>query len=151
MTNNEIMPKIQPKTKQKPGKNKKIVLVEDEKLLIQLYKEIFQKAGYQLQVLTLGTQALEMLQEIREGKREKVDLILLDLVLPDIDGLEILKQARQYPETRDLKIIALTNFTDPHLEAELIKEGIDRFLIKTEFPASKLIPLVNQVLEESKE
>jgi len=84
---------------------------------------------------------------VREGRKEKPDLILLDLILADINGLEILKEVRKYPETKDIKIFALTNYTDEELNRELIKEKIDKILVKTEYTPKKLIRLVKKTFK----
>jgi CheY-like chemotaxis protein len=122
----------------------KVVLVEDDYPTIELYKEVFKLTNVDLKVFDWGEKAIEFLKKVREGKEEKPDLILLDLILPDISGLEILIEARKYPETRDIKIFALTNYTDEELNRELIKEGIDKILVKTEYTPRKLINLIKK-------
>jgi len=125
---------------------KKILLIEDEEILIEFYEEVFKTAGFEIETIRWGTEALKRLKEIREGKKEKPDLILLDIVLEDVNGLEILKEARKYPQTKDLRIFALTAYTDPQLDKELLKEGIDKILVKTDWTPSRLIPLVKETL-----
>ena len=127
-------------------KKPKILLIEDDYPTIQLYQDVFQKTNFDLEVLDWGQEAIDRLKEIREGKKEKPDLILLDLILPDTNGLFILKEARKYPETKDLFIFALTNYTDPKLDQELIKEGIDKILVKTDYLPSKLIATIKEAL-----
>jgi len=130
------------KLKKKP----KILLVEDDYPTIQLYQDVFQIANFDLEVLDWGQKAIDLLKEIREEKKEKPDLILLDLFLPDMNGILILEEARKYPETKDLLIFALTNYTDPELDQELLKEGIDKILVKTDYIPSKLIATIKEAL-----
>jgi len=125
----------------------KILLIEDDQSTIELYEEVFQRAGFEISTLNWGQKAIELLKEIREGKKEKPDLILLDLILPDIDGILILKEARKYPQTENLLIFALTNYTNSQLDQELIKERIDKILVKTSYPPSKLIATVKEALK----
>ncbi len=125
----------------------KILLIEDDLPTIELYKEVFKKAGFKIEVLDWGGKAIERLKEIRQGKKEKPDLILLDLILTDINGILILEEARKYPETKDLLIFALTNFTDPKLNQELIKQGIDKILVKTDYAPSELVQLVREAIK----
>jgi len=122
----------------------KIFLIEDDKPIIKLFKEIFTRAGLEVEVLDLGEKAIQALQKIREGKKEKPDLILLDLILPDMNGIEILKNARQYPETKDLKIYALTNYSSPESNEALIKEGINKILIKSQYTLDELIKIIKK-------
>ena len=135
--------KVVRKIKRKP----KILLVEDDLPTIELYEEVFQRAGFEIEVLDWGQKAIDLLKDIREGKKEKPDLILLDLILPDINGTFILEEARKYPQTKDIIIFALTNYTDPKLNEELIKEGIDKILVKTVYTPSKLIATCKEALK----
>lgn len=125
----------------------KILLIEDDEPTIELYEEVFRKADFETEALRWGFQALERIKEIREGKKEKPDLILLDLILPDINGIEVLKETKKYPETKDILVFALTNYTDPELTQELIKEGVDKFLVKTDYAPSELVNLVKEALK----
>ena len=127
--------------------NLKIILVEDDYPTIELYKEVFKFAKMELEIFAWGEEMIEYLKEVREGRKEKPDLILLDLILADINGLEILKEVRKYPETKDIKIFALTNYTDEELNRELIKEKIDKILVKTEYTPKKLIRLVKKTFK----
>ena len=125
----------------------KILIVEDDEPTIKLFQEVFSMAGFEIEVLNLGQKAIERLEEIREGKKEKPDLILLDLILPDINGIEVLKEARKYPETKSLKIYALTNYSSPEFNEELNKEGIDKILLKAQYSLNELIEIIKQGLK----
>lgn len=122
----------------------KILAVEDDQPTIKLFKEVFPMAGFDIEILDLGQKAIERLKEIREGKKEKPDLILLDLILPDINGIEVLKEARKYPETKNLKIYALTNYSNPEFNEELTEEGINKILVKTQYSLKELIEVIKE-------
>jgi len=125
----------------------KILIIEDDKPTIDLFEEVFSMAGFEIEVLDLGQKAIERLKEIREGKKEKPDLILLDLILPDMNGISILKEARKYPETKNLKIYALTNYNSPESNQELTNEGIDKILIKVQYSLNELIEIIKEGLK----
>lgn len=125
----------------------KILMIEDDRQTINLFKETFLMAGFDIEIIDLGKKALERLKEIREGKKEKPDLVLLDLILPDINGIEILKEARKYPQTKNLKIYALTNYTDPQSNENLVKEGIDKILVKVQYSLNELIEIIENGLK----
>jgi len=126
----------------------KIILIEDDELTIELYQDAFRTfLETEIKTIKWGWEVMDCLKEIREGKREKPDLILLDLILPDIHPIEILREVRNYPQTKDLKIFALTNFTDPELDKELIKEGIDKILVKTDYTPTKFTELIKEILK----
>jgi len=124
----------------------KLLIIEDDVPTIKLFKEIFPMAGFEIEVLDLGKKGVERMKEIREGKKEKPDLILLDLILPDINGIEVLKEARRYPETKNLKIYALTNYSNPEFNEELSKEGIDKILVKAQYSLRELIEIIKKGL-----
>ena len=124
----------------------KLLIIEDDAPTIKLFKEIFPMAGFEIEVLDLGKKGVERMKEIREGKKEKPDLILLDLILPDINGIEVLKEARRYPETKNLKIYALTNYSNPEFNDELNKEGIDKILVKAQYSLRELIEIIKKGL-----
>ena len=124
----------------------KLLIIEGDVPTIKLFKEIFPMAGFEIEVLDLGKKGVERMKEIREGKKEKPDLILLDLILPDINGIEVLKEARRYPETKNLKIYALTNYSNPETNEELNKEGIDKILIKAQYSLKELIEIIKEGL-----
>lgn len=126
----------------------KILLIEDDPPTIELYKEIFSLPEFDLEIVNYCFEGIEILREIRERKRDPPKLVLLDLILPDENGINFLLEAKKYPETRNLKIFALTNYTDPELEQELIKQGIDKILLKTSCTPKELIKIVKNSLEK---
>jgi len=125
----------------------KILIIEDDRPTINLYEEVFKMAGFEIEVLDLAQKAIERLREIREGKKEKPDLILLDLILPDMNGISVLKETRKYPETKDLKIFALTNYSNPEFNQELITERIDKILIKAQYSLRDLVGIIKESLK----
>jgi len=125
----------------------KILIIEDDLPTIKLFEEVFRMAGLNIEILDTGKKGIERLREIREGKKEKPNLILLDLILPDMNGISILKEAKKYPETKDIKIFALTNYSNPKTNQELIKEGIDKILIKARYSLKELINIIKQNLK----
>jgi DNA-binding response OmpR family regulator len=82
--------------------HKKILIVEDEKDILQLVKLYLEKEGFRTVAATTGTEGLKLV------KSDKPDLMVLDLMLPEMDGLEVCKRVRSAPETATLPIIMLT-------------------------------------------
>lgn len=125
----------------------KILIIEDDLTTIKLFQEVFPMAGFEIEILDNGREGIKRLEEIRERKKEKPDLILLDLVLPDIPGIEILKEAKKYPQTKDIKVYALTNYSNPEMNEELTKEGIDKILVKAQYSLKELIEIIQQTVK----
>ena len=125
----------------------KILIIEDDQAIINLYKEVLPMAGLEIEILDFGQDAIKRLEEIRQGKKERPDLILLDLILPDMNGIEILKEARKYPETKNLKIYILTNYYQPESNEELTKEGADKILIKSQYSLKELVQIFKEAIK----
>ena len=131
--------------------SKKILLIEDDSCMIDIYETVLKKAGFEIETLKYGHQAQKRLKKIIEGKKEKPDLILLDLVLPDINGIEILKQSRAEKGIADIPFFILTNYTDPDLEKISRKLKVEKYILKTDFVPSQLVKEIKDWFKKSKE
>ena len=128
--------------------NQKILLVEDDQPTIEILEEALKMAGFEIETAISAKEAMEKLKQVREGKKEKPDLILLDLILPDMNGIEVLKEAKKYPQTKDIKIFALTNYTESEMNKQLIKEGIDKIILKSQISLDWLIETIKNTLKQ---
>lgn len=87
-------------------KNKQtILIVEDEQIILEMYKDKFKSAGFRVVTAVDGKKALT---RIKEG----ADLILLDILMPGLNGFEVLKKLRAQATTKDIPVIVLTNMGD---------------------------------------
>jgi len=125
----------------------RILIVDDDESISMLFREAFQIAGFEVEFLLSGKEAIKRLQDVRQGDKEKPDLVLLDLILSDMNGIEVLKEARKYSETKNLKIYALTNYSNPEFNEELMKEGIDKILIKVQYTLEELVLLIQEAVK----
>ena len=131
------------------AKKKYIIWVEDEWGLIDLYKSMIKTMkGVELEIITLGTLALQKIKDIEAGKAEKPDLVMLDLLLPDgINGDKILEVMRQTPSTKDIPVYILTNYGGEGMEDELTKNlKAEKYMIKTEWMPKRLVPFLKKKL-----
>jgi DNA-binding response OmpR family regulator len=104
--------------------SKKILIVEDEHDILQLVKLYVEKEGFQTVSAMTGTEAL------RQVKQEKPDLVVLDLMLPEIDGIEVCKRLRSAPETAMLPIIMLTAKAEESDTVVGLELGADDYVTK---------------------
>ncbi|MDR1997552.1 MAG: response regulator [Candidatus Margulisbacteria bacterium] len=81
---------------------KKITIIDDEQSVLFLSKAILNSAGYEVITESVSTKAYQTITE------QKPDLILMDIVMPDINGIELAKQLKENPDLRDIPIFALT-------------------------------------------
>lgn len=146
------MPKTAKKGKaeiKSSAKKKKILWVEDDWNLVELYKTMIgTMPGIDLEVITLGTYAIQKIKDIEAGKAEKPDLVMLDLLLPDgINGDKILETMRQTPSTKDIPVYILTNYGGEEMESELTKNlNAEKYMIKADWTPSKIMPFLKEKL-----
>lgn len=122
---------------------KHLLVVEDEPALNDLYTQIFTSEGYEVDSTPDGKKALELLS------RGGYDLVLLDVLLPELNGIEILRKLKESPPQKpNNKIILLTNLGQDALIAEGISLGVRAYLIKSDYTPDQLINEVKKYLSE---
>ncbi|MGM0438872.1 MAG: response regulator [Patescibacteria group bacterium] len=105
----------------------KILIIEDEKTLAQMYKEVFTKEGYD--VFLAG----DVAEALKQVKKVKPDLILLDILLPGETGISFLiKLRRLESEVADTNVVAFSNYDDQESKKEAFRLDAKEYLIKTE-------------------
>jgi two-component system cell cycle response regulator DivK len=104
--------------------NKKILIVEDNKVNLELFLDILSSAGYNCIYTTDGEDVIKI------AKKEIPELILLDIQLPNIDGLSILKLLKSQEDTKKMKVIALTAFAMKGDKEKFLSEGFDGYISK---------------------
>lgn len=112
---------------------KKILLIEDERMLAKMYQEKFSEAGFEVVLFYDSEGALELV------KNEKPDLIVLDILLPRENGITFLQRLKNDPETSLVSVVAFSNYDDPKTKEEAIRLGAVDYLIKTDFTPQELI------------
>ncbi|OGZ27388.1 MAG: hypothetical protein A2365_02850 [Candidatus Nealsonbacteria bacterium RIFOXYB1_FULL_40_15] len=127
---------------------KKILWVEDEQMLIDLYTELIKEIkGAEVEFMQLGQQAIDRMKEIQAGKAEKPDLIMLDLLLPDVNGDKVCEVIREMPATKNIPVFVLTNYAGEQMEDKMTKDlDAKEYLVKTVWTPNKLIPLLKEKL-----
>ena len=126
---------------QQVSSRKSILLVEDEKALRDLYREILEKEGYTITEAVDGEQAYNYL------KGGGFDLVLLDIVLPKMDGIEVLKKLQsEKPLKPNGPILILTNLGQEAIVAEGVAAGIRGYLLKSDFTPDQVIAEVKKAL-----
>ena len=102
----------------------KILIVEDEESLLKLESILLTSKGYDVRGVSNGREALEAIAE------EKPDLVLLDIMLPEIDGFEVCQRIKDDPETRDIPVVMLTAKKSREDMARGEKVGADWYITK---------------------
>ncbi len=127
-------------------KIKKVLFVEDDPSIIDVYSIMMKKEHFDVEAISSGQEALRKIKNIVAGDNGKPDMILLDLILPDIDGMEILKEVKKNKETKDIKVLVLTNKQDTQLQLPDDFKP-DNFLIKANTSPTQLLELIKKQLK----
>lgn len=120
---------------------RKILIIEDDKFLRELITRKLVNEGYQT------IEAVDGEEGVRTAKAEKPDLILLDLILPGIDGFEALARIRKDQETANLPVIILSNLGQKEDIERGLKLGATDYLIKAHFSPGEIIEKVASILK----
>jgi len=120
---------------------KKILVVEDEKELSDVLAGRLKEGGFLVAVAYDGKEALDKIA------KEKPDLILLDLVMPVLDGIGVLKELQSSFETKDIPVIVLTNLLSEEKIAQVLEAGGTHYLVKSDYTADDVIAAVKKRLD----
>ena len=120
---------------------KNILIVEDEIILRRILKNKFESEGFNIIQAENGKEGL------RVSLNKHPDLILLDIVMPVMDGMTMLKKLREDEWGRDAKVLLLTNLDDTETVKKSTKVNVNDYLVKTSWKIDDLIKKVKEKLE----
>ncbi len=122
-------------------KKNKILLVDDDPFLVRMYQTKFVNDGYEVKIAFNGEDGLNMAQS------EKPDIILLDVMIPKIDGFEALKRLKSNPETKNIPVFLLTNLGGEQVDTNKAKSlGAIDYLIKSQLQPKEVVERIKQAL-----
>lgn len=120
--------------------SKKILLIEDEDFIRDLYKRQLEQANLLTDAFGSGAAGLKAL------RANKYDLVLLDIMLPDMNGLQILKTIKTDPQTQHVPVIMLTNLGQEQIIKEGFTLGAESYLIKASYTPDQMVEEVRNFL-----
>jgi DNA-binding response OmpR family regulator len=120
---------------------KKILIIEDDKFLRELMSKKLLSMGYDVVSAADGESGLVMIKESRP------DVVLLDLILPGINGFEVLEMAKKDPETANVPIVILSNLGQGEDIERGLKLGAKDFLVKAHFTPQEIINKLKIILD----
>lgn len=120
----------------------KVLLVDDEQSIIDIFGAVLKKAGYEVVPSMNGADCLE------KAKTLLPDIILLDQILPDMSGNDILKTMKADVVTKNIPIAMLSNYTDDKMMEDAINQGATDYILKYQIDPSDLVMKVEQILKE---
>jgi CheY-like chemotaxis protein len=122
-----------------PTTSKTILLADDEQFIVIAYKDGLERAGYTVVVAHDGEEALT------QAQATKPDLILLDLIMPKMNGFEVLKSLKVDPELMNIPVLVLSNLSQSNDELEARNAGAADFVIKADISLKDLLTRIEHV------
>ncbi|MBX4205405.1 MAG: response regulator transcription factor [Candidatus Doudnabacteria bacterium] len=122
-------------------KKLKILVVEDEEILLTALSEELKQEGFEVVGAKDGVEGLE------KAAAEQPNLMLLDLVMPRLDGISTLKQMKAQENTKDIPIVILTNLSDYDKISDALSMGAMDYLVKANYRLEELVTKIKTVLE----
>lgn len=119
----------------------KILIIEDDKFLRELIARKLEKEGYS------AIEAIDGEEGEKKIREEKPNLVLLDLILPGIDGFEVLSRIKQDPALETIPVIILSNLGQKEEIEKGLKLGAIDFLVKAHFTPAEIIEKIKNILK----
>ena len=120
--------------------NVKIAIVEDDIAIVQMYQLKFRAEGYEVAFAEDGEQGLQLIEEFQP------DIVLLDLMMPVMNGTEVLKKLRKEDWGKDLKVIVLTNMSESEAPDEMNELGVEEYIVKSDLTPKEVTAKIKQAL-----
>lgn len=126
---------------------KSILAIESNKDLLEIWSETLKSGKIDLEMFNNGKEAKDKIQNIKEGKAEKPDLIMLDLGLSDMNGIEIFKALKLDESTKNIPIFVFSDHDIDELPENLNLFKQDKFILHTTIDLNQLISMVKEQLK----
>lgn len=124
-----------------PEKQTHILIVEDDLFLAEIYQKKFEMEGFKVSMANNGEKA------VTDIKKKIPDLVLLDILLPKLDGFSVLEAVKSDDTTKNIPVILLTNLGQQDDVQRGLEKGAVDYLIKTHFKPSEVVDKVRKVLK----
>jgi len=122
--------------------NKRVLLVDDSETVIQFERMLLRDMGFEIAAAKSGKLALQ------EIAARRPDLVLLDMIMPDMDGMETLRHLKGNPETKTIPVIVVTTKGDPELVVQALEAGCDEYVTKP-VDKAELLAKLKRVLSQA--
>lgn len=121
---------------------KVLMIIEDDPYVQRLYQRLFAHEDYSFEVASDGEEGLAKAKVIKPA------LILLDIIMPKKDGIQVLKELKESPELKNIPVVMLTNLGDEEIIRKCTSLGADSFMVKANFEPKEVRQKVKDYLKE---
>ncbi|MFA5029683.1 MAG: response regulator [Patescibacteria group bacterium] len=118
----------------------KVLLVEDDPMIVEMYKLRLEEEGYEVMVTEKGSEVLEL------AKENKFAIILLDVILPETDGFTILDSLKSDDSTKDIPVLLLTNLGQESDRDKGMQAGAADYFVKSQHTPAEVIQKIKELL-----
>lgn len=116
----------------------KIAIIEDDQAIAQMYRLKFEGDGHNVELADNGIKGLALIEQMGP------DIILLDMMMPEMNGVEMLTKLRKEPWGKDVKVIILTNMGKEEAPKNLSNLGVSNFIVKADMTPRQVAEIVKQ-------
>ncbi len=120
--------------------SKKIAIIEDDDAISQMYSFKFRAEGYKVETAENGKLGLELAEKM------KPDVILLDLMMPEMNGDEMLAKMRKTKWGQNIKVVVLTNLGEEEIPESVSKLGVLDIIVKAQYTPTQVIDIIKKTL-----
>lgn len=120
----------------------KILIIDDDPAIRELYETGFKQIGYDVRVAVNGEDALAKTMEFRP------ELLLLDIMMPEIHGLHVLDIIKATPEAQNMKVVIFTALSDDEAQKKATELGADGYIVKSQMTMAEVITYVQGILDK---
>lgn len=120
----------------------KILIIDDDPAIRELYETGFKQIGYDVRVAVNGEDALAKTMEF------KPELLLLDIMMPEIHGLHVLDIIKATPEAQNMKVVIFTALSDDEAQKKATELGADGYIVKSQMTMAEVITYVQGILDK---
>lgn len=118
----------------------KILIVEDDPLISRMYQKIFKFEGYQVETAADGQEGIDKVRST------KPTLVILDVMMPKMNGLEVLGKLKADPATKTIPVVMLTNLAGQSDAEKALSMGAIKYIIKSEYEPKQVTDMIKEVL-----
>lgn len=124
-----------------------LLFVEDEPDIIELYRIAFEAEGFVVESVLNGRDALVKLNQYSQDDVKRPTVMILDILLPDISGMDILMEIRKNNLFDKIPVIMFTNYSSDKIRDEILKISNTKYLLKMETSPGQLVSLIKEMLK----
>ena len=121
----------------------KVLLIEDDPMIYRLYQKLFTLEGFEIELAENGNIGLTKLTEFHP------DILLMDIMMPEMNGMEMLSKVKADPATKDIPVVVLTNIADMNITQMALQKGAVLCIIKSQTEPDDVVNSVKAVLNRA--